>query len=81
MDTIALFGAAGKMGTRISNRLREASQYQTLHVEAGEAAQAVLRERGLEPTPPETAAQGADIIILAVPDKFIGKVANQVVPF
>ena len=80
MTTIALYGAAGKMGTRISNCLRNALQYTTLYVEAGDAAQAVLRQRGLEPTVPVEAAHRADIIILAVPDKLIGKVAGGIVP-
>lgn len=80
MTTIALFGAAGKMGTRISNRLKEDPLFQTLYVESGEAAEARLRERGLNPTPPEEAARQADIVILSIPDKLIGKVSAQVVP-
>jgi hypothetical protein len=80
MTTIALFGAAGKMGTRISNRLKEDPLFQTLYVESGEAAEARLIERGLTPTPPEEAARQADIVILSIPDKLIGKVSAQVVP-
>jgi hypothetical protein len=80
MTTIALFGAAGKMGTRISRRLMGDTSYQTLYVESGEAAEARLRERGLPPTPPEEAARQADIVILSIPDKLIGKVSEQVVP-
>lgn len=80
MTTIALFGAAGKMGTRISNRLKEDPLFQTFYVESGEAAEARLRERGLTPTPPEEAARQADIVILSIPDKLIGKVSAQVVP-
>jgi D-apionate oxidoisomerase len=80
MKTIALFGAAGKMGTRITSRLKEANEYSTFYVEAGETAENILRERGLEPTPYEQAASEADIIILAIPDKLIEKVAGEVVP-
>ena len=80
MTTIALFGAAGKMGTRISRRLRERSDYHTLYVEAGEAAQNSLRQRGFEPFPAEMAAAQADVIILAVPDRILGKIAHQVAP-
>ena len=80
MTTIALFGAAGKMGTRISNRLKEDPLFQTFYVESGEAAEARLIERGLTPTPPEEAARQADIVILSIPDKLIGKVSAQVVP-
>lgn len=77
---IALFGAAGKMGSRIALRLRQNDMYQTLYVEAGEAAQARLLARGDAPTPPEQAAATADIAILSVPDRLIGQVARAVVP-
>ncbi len=77
---LALFGAAGKMGTRISRRLKEMPQYQTLYVEAGDAAQAALRQSGYEPADPQIAASQADVIVLAVPDKLIGKVSQEIVP-
>jgi len=76
---VALFGAAGKMGTRISARLHHDPDYRLLYVEAGEAAQARLRERLLTPTGPEEAARQADVVILAVPDTLIGKVAHEIV--
>jgi hypothetical protein len=80
MTMIALFGAAGKMGTRISNRLKDAVEYQTLYVEAGEMGVARLRERGVTPSSPDDAARTADVVILAVPDTILGKVAHNVVP-
>jgi 3-hydroxyisobutyrate dehydrogenase-like beta-hydroxyacid dehydrogenase len=78
--TIALFGAAGKMGTRIVDKLEDDSQYRMLYVEAGEIGRARLRERGLEATSGEEAARRADLVILAVPDVVLGKVAAGVVP-
>ena len=80
MNTIALFGAAGKIGTRIAEKLRDDPEYRTLYVEAGEAGLARLRERGLTPTPQEEAIRQADTIVLAIPDTFIGKVASSLVP-
>ncbi len=77
---LALFGAAGKMGTRISRRLQNSTEFQTLYVEAGDAAQAALRQRGLEPSDPHTAASQADVLVLAIPDKLIGKVSQEMVP-
>lgn len=80
MTTIALFGAAGKIGTRIANRLKDDPGYRTLYVEAGEAGQARLRERGFTPSTQEEAAREADVMILAVPDVLIGSVAAGIVP-
>ena len=80
MTTIALFGAAGKIGTRIANRLKDATEYRTLYVEAGEAGEARLRARGFTPAPREEAVRAADVVVLAVPDTLIGSVAAGVVP-
>jgi len=76
---VALFGAAGKMGTRISEKLRLIERYGMLYVESGTAGEARLRQRGLEPSPASAASQ-ADAVILAVPDVYIGRVAHSVVP-
>jgi D-apionate oxidoisomerase len=77
---IALFGAAGKMGMRISRRLEDMPQYQTMYVDEGDAALTVLRMSGLEPVDPQIAASQADVIVLAVPDKIIGKLSKEIVP-
>jgi len=80
MRTVALFGAAGKVGTRISSRMKEDPSYQMLYVEVGEAGQARLRERGLALTDQAEAEMLADVVILAVPDVVLGRVAYGVVP-
>lgn len=80
MTTIALFGAAGKVGTRIANALRDDPEYRMLYVEGGEAGLARLRERGLTPTSKEDAVREADVSILAIPDTLIGTVAADIVP-
>jgi hypothetical protein len=80
MDTVALYGAAGKIGTRITNALRDDPEYRMLYVESGEIGLARLREMGLTPTSTEEAVREADVVILAVPDVFIGTVAADVVP-
>jgi len=78
--TLALYGAAGKMGSRISEKLAGVPEYDILFVEAGEAGLARLAERGDEPTPSDVAAKRADMVVLAVPDVYIGAVASSVVP-
>ena len=77
--TIALIGAAGKMGTRLSPNLRRAG-HDVLYCEQGDAGLARLREQGLEPTPATEAVPHADLTILAVPDAAIRAVSADLVP-
>ena len=78
--TIALFGAAGKIGARISAKMKDVTEYSMLYVEAGEAGRSLLRERGLDPTSKEEAVGSADVVILAIPDTVIGRVTTDIVP-
>jgi hypothetical protein len=81
MKTIALFGAGGNMGIRLTGTLgKHTDEYRLLYVEPGEAGQARLRERGLSATPRDEALRQADVAILAVPDKLIKTVASDIVP-
>lgn len=80
MIIIALYGAAGKMGSRISRRLRERQDFKTLFVESGEVGVDLLRRRGDEPTPSDAAARAADVVILAIPDRLIGTASQTIVP-
>jgi hypothetical protein len=80
MTTIALFGAAGKMGTRISSKLKDLKRYGLLCVEADKTMEAKLSERGLTAVSAQQAVREADVVILAVPDKLIGAVAGAIVP-
>ncbi len=79
MTTIALFGAGGKMGCRISDSMR-GSDYRMLHIEISEAGRARLHERGIEVVAQDAALAEADVAILALPDALIGTVAPQIVP-
>ncbi len=79
MTTIALIGAGGKMGCRLTDNLLT-SEHQTMFVESAEAGRARLSERGVTATSLEEAVAFAEIVILAVPDHVIGAVANDVVP-
>jgi ketol-acid reductoisomerase len=80
MTTVALFGAAGKMGARIADKLRDDPEYRMLYVEAGEAGLARLQAEGLAPTPKDEAVREADVVILAIPDVLIGPVSTDIVP-
>jgi len=79
VTTIALFGAGGKMGYRLSSNLK-GSTYDVRHVELGEAGRARLNSGlGIECVPADAALDGADVVILAVPDTLIGKVAASII--
>ena len=80
MTTIALMGAGGKMGMRITRNLKDNPDYATLYVEVSEAGKASLAELGLPVTPQDEAMKQADVVILAVPDALIGKICSDIVP-
>lgn len=78
--TIALFGAGGKMGVRLSKNLL-GSAYAVRHVEPGEGGRARLKqELGIDCVSAQTALQGAQVVILAVPDTLIGRLATEIAP-
>jgi hypothetical protein len=77
--TIAVIGAGGKMGGRITDNLRRLTY--TLHFcETGEAAAQRVREKGLEVTAAAKAVPVSDVVILAVPDARMSGVSKEVVP-
>ncbi|MFP5077624.1 phosphogluconate dehydrogenase C-terminal domain-containing protein [Rhizobium sp. YIM 134829] len=79
MTAIALFGAGGKMGTRLARNLK-GSRFDVRHVEVSDAGQAKLKaELGLDCLPVDQALDGAEVVVLAVPDTAIGKVASGIV--
>ncbi len=80
MSVLALMGAGGKMGLRISRNLKDWSDYETLYVEVSEAGKARLASLGLSVVPQEEALRRADVVVLAVPDALIGEVCGQIVP-
>jgi hypothetical protein len=75
MTAIALFGAGGKMGYRLANNLK-GSRFDVRHVEISEAGKQRLKSGlGIDAVTPDVALDGAEVVILAVPDTHIGKVA------
>jgi len=75
MTTIALFGAGGKMGYRLASNLN-GSRFEVRHVEVSDAGKERLKSGlGLDTVDVDTALDGAEVVILAVPDTLIGKVA------
>lgn len=80
MTSIALFGAGGKMGVRLAKNL-QGSRFEVRHVEVGEVGRKRLQdELGIRCVDEATALLGADVVILAVPDTLIGKIAAAIAP-
>ncbi|MBX2880141.1 MAG: NAD(P)-binding domain-containing protein [Granulosicoccus sp.] len=78
MTSIALFGAGGKMGYRLSKNLT-GSRFEVRHVEVSDAGKERLKsDLGITTQNADAALDGADVVILAVPDTLIGKVAAQI---
>ncbi|MDE3010910.1 MAG: NAD(P)-binding domain-containing protein [Pseudomonadota bacterium] len=76
--TIALFGAGGKMGMRLSRNL-QMSSFLTRHVEVSPAGQDRLQaELGIRCVAAAEALEGADVVILALPDTLIGRIAASI---
>lgn len=81
MINIALMGAGGKMGGRITdNLMKMPEKYTMYYVEVSEAGIANLAKRGLTPTPEAEAIAAADVVILALPDKLIGRITKDLIP-
>ena len=80
MTKIALLGAGGKMGVRLAANLKT-SDYDVDHVEISPEGRARLKqETGAECVPLDDALRGAAVVVMAVPDALIGKIAHEIVP-
>ena len=80
-QTVALMGAGGKMGCRITDRIRDNPDYDVRYVEPAEEGQERLKSHEVSTvTPVEEAIPGADVVIMAVPDSLIGPIAEDVAP-
>src|SRR6187401_1474726 len=80
MTSIALLGAGGKMGCRIIDHIKDSPAYALRCVETGERGRAQLERRGLKPSSRDEAIRDADVVILALPDRLLGRVAAEIVP-
>ena len=80
MTSIALLGAGGKMGSRIIDHIKDSPAYNLRCVETGERGREQLDRRGVRPVPQSEAIQDADVVILALPDRVLGRIAREVVP-
>ena len=76
MTKVALLGAGGKMGVRLAKNLRE-SRFDVDPVEISAEGRARLKaETGLGAVDQDTALADAEVVLMAVPDRLIGKIAH-----
>jgi predicted dinucleotide-binding enzyme len=76
---IAVVGAGGKMGMRVSNNLQR-TDHTVAYVENSPAGAERVKETGRTLAELDTAVADADVVILAVPDRALGAVSHAVVP-
>lgn len=77
--TIAVVGAGGKMGMRVSNNLQR-SQHTVHYSENSPAGRQRTTDAGRTVTETAEAVADADVVILAVPDVALAPVSAEVVP-
>jgi len=77
--TIAVIGAGGKMGMRVSDNLQRSS-HNVLYAENSPAGQQRTTDAGRTVTDSAEAVVNADVVILAVPDVALGPVSSDLVP-
>ncbi|MCP4383015.1 MAG: NAD(P)-binding domain-containing protein [Hyphomicrobiales bacterium] len=76
---IALLGAGGKMGVRLATNL-QGTPFDVDHVEISEEGRKRLKDSvGADCVEIGQAVSGADTVVLAVPDRAIGKVAHDII--
>lgn len=76
---IAMFGAGGKMGFRVTRKLHDAG-HDLRAIEIGDEGRYRLADAGIPVIETAEALTEAEVVVLALPDNIIGKVAQQIEP-
>ena len=78
-EKIVLMGAGGKMGVRSATNLAS-TDFNVAHVEISDAGRARLKDAiGVDCVDVDTAMEGADVVLLAVPDTAIKAVSAAII--
>jgi len=79
MTKVALLGAGGKMGVRLSTNL-QGSRFDVDHVEVSEVGRERLKNAvGVDCVERDIALAQADVVVMAVPDRLIGTIAHDII--
>ena len=77
---VTIIGAGGKMGVRTSNNLAKVPDEVELYLtESGENGIKSIKERGFTVSNVEDVVPLSDVVVLAIPDRFILKISESVV--
>lgn len=77
--SVAILGSGGKMGYRVTRKLVDAG-YDVRAVEIGDAGRQRLAEANIPAMDAAQGVKGAQVVVLALPDNVIGKVAAELSP-
>lgn len=78
---VAILGAGGKMGSRITANIKDLIGFSISYIEISEAGQRHLKEDlGVAATDSYESLKEADTVIFAVPDVLVERVSRQAVP-
>ncbi len=80
MITIALVGAGGKMGCRLTDNFLQCPDYLLHYLEISPQGIQNLAARNVTVSTDPGAISTADVVILAVPDITIGQISNNIIP-
>ncbi|HTE25886.1 phosphogluconate dehydrogenase C-terminal domain-containing protein [Flavitalea sp.] len=80
MTKIALVGAGGKMGCRLTDNFLKYPHYSLDFLEVSDKGLQNLRQRNVVVSNEADAIAGAEVVILAVPDITIGAVSDKLIP-
>lgn len=80
MTNIALVGAGGKMGCRLTDNFLKRPEYDVSYLEVAPAGIDRLRQRGVSVGEQALAVAKADVVILALPDIAIGSLSETIIP-
>ncbi|MHA1189914.1 MAG: phosphogluconate dehydrogenase C-terminal domain-containing protein [Alphaproteobacteria bacterium] len=79
MTKIALLGAGGKMGVRLATNL-QGTRFSVDHVEVAEEGRDRLKQAvGVDCVDQTAALADADVVVLAVPDRLIGRISHAII--
>jgi hypothetical protein len=67
------------MGLRITDNLKK-SDFAVRHVEVSDRGREALAAKGVTAVDLDNGLDGADVVILAIPDRLIGQVSHQIAP-